>query len=141
MRSISHLPGVWSMISFDYGRSPGTGIVPFSTYQTKSCKRVSNLQHSTYLRTDGGTTMGSEMDSTRLLITSCPCSLLFARSAHVPCDNFNDEKQRPRSKTQQLLCLHSLVNVVMGRLFLTGRSTAVTPVGSHFGSDVTKLVL
>ena len=42
MRSISHLPGVWSMISFDYGKSPGTGIVPLSTYQTKSCKRASS---------------------------------------------------------------------------------------------------
>ena len=42
MRSFSHLPGVWSMISFFYGKSPGTGIVPLSTYQTKSCKRASS---------------------------------------------------------------------------------------------------
>ena len=84
-----------------------------------------------------------------MLITSCPCS------APAPCANFNDEKQRQRSKTQQLLCLHRLVDDVMGRLFLTGRSTTVTPVGSDFGSgpfldrlvhgadtfDVTKLVL
>ena len=42
MRSISHLPGVWSTISFDYEKSPETGIVPLSTYQTKSCKRASS---------------------------------------------------------------------------------------------------
>ena len=42
MRSFSHLPGVWNMISFFYGKSPGTGIVPFNKYQTKSCKRASN---------------------------------------------------------------------------------------------------
>ena len=84
--------------------------------------------------------MVSEMDSTRILITLILVHS-FRRSAPAPCDNFNDEKQRPRFKTQQLLCLHSLVNDVMGRLFLTGRSTTVTPVGSHFGSGVTKLVL
>ena len=42
MRSNLHLPGVWSKISFDYRKSPGTGIVPLSTYQTKSCKRASS---------------------------------------------------------------------------------------------------
>ena len=42
MRSNLHLPGVWSKISFDYGKSPGTGIVPLSTYQTKSCERASS---------------------------------------------------------------------------------------------------
>ena len=139
MRSISHLPGAWSMTSFDYGKSPKTGIVPFSTYQTRSYKRASSrsiprTSHRWWHFNGFEDGLNKNVDYLLSLF------ILF-RPDPASCDNFNDEKQRPCSKTQQLLCLHSLVNDVMGRLFLTGRSATVTPVGSHFGSGVTKLVL
>ena len=104
------------MISFDYEESPGTRTshrwCHFNGFEDGLNKNVDYL-----------------------------LSLFILFAPLLRLDNFNDEKQRPCSKTQQLLCLHSFVDDVIGRLFLTGRSATVTPVGSHFGSGVTKLVL
>ena len=54
-------------------KSPGT-VSCLSVRTRRSRANAHRIAAFHVLRADGGTSMGSEMDSTRLLITSCPCS-------------------------------------------------------------------
>ena len=133
MRSISHLPGIWSMTSFDYGKSLKTGIVPLSTYQIKSCKRASSCSiprtsHRWRHFNGFGNRLNKNVDYLLSQFTLFAVQLL---------KNFNDEKQRPRSKIQQLLCF----TIWSMMLWDVSFSLGAVQSESHFGSGVTKLVL
>ena len=111
MRSTSHLPGVWSMISFGYEKYPGPGIAPLSTYQTKSYKRASSrsiprTSHRWWPFNGFGDGLNVNVDSFLSLFTLFAVPVL--RPATISTTN------SPCSKTQQLLCLHRLAKCCYG---------------------------
>ena len=133
MRSNSHLPGVWIMISFDYEKSPETGIVPLSTYQTKSCIRASSCSiprtsHRWWHFNGFGDGPNKNVDYLLSLSTFFAVQLLRP----VPISTTKNSAKAPRHSSCYAFTDWSMM--LWDVSFSLGAVTTVTPVGSDFGS-------